>query len=70
MPAAAIARFVVLEARRSGLPWLVAASVAAGLGLAAFLSQVAVAESEVSSGISSSARSYIGMATSKRRWAR
>ena len=42
MPAASIARFVVLEARRSGLPWLVAASVAAGLGLAAFLSQVAV----------------------------
>ena len=45
MPAAAIARFVLLEARRSGLPWLVAASVAAGLGLAAFLSQVAVTES-------------------------
>ena len=45
MPAAAIARFVVLEARRSGLPWLVAASVAAGVGLAAFLSQVAVTES-------------------------
>jgi hypothetical protein len=45
MPAATIARFVVLEARRSGLPWLVAASVAAGVGLAAFLSQVAVTES-------------------------
>ena len=45
MPAAAIARFVLLEARRSGLPWLVAASVAAGVGLAAFLSQVAVTES-------------------------
>jgi ABC-type Na+ efflux pump permease subunit len=45
MHAATLARFVVLEARRSGLPWLVAASVAAGLGLAAFLSQVAVTES-------------------------
>jgi ABC-type Na+ efflux pump permease subunit len=45
MHAAILARFVVLEARRSGLPWLVAASVAAGLGLAAFLSQVAVTES-------------------------
>ena len=44
MPAT-IARFVLLEARRSGLPWLVAASVAAGVGLAAFLSQVAVTES-------------------------
>jgi len=45
MHAAILARFVVLEARRSGLPWLVAASVAAGLGLAAFLSQLAVTES-------------------------
>jgi ABC-type transport system involved in multi-copper enzyme maturation permease subunit len=45
MHAATLARFVVLEARRSGLPWLVAASIAAGLGLAAFLSQVAVTES-------------------------
>lgn len=45
MPAAAISRFVLLEARRSGLPWLVAGSIAASLGLAAFLSQVAVTES-------------------------
>jgi ABC-type Na+ efflux pump permease subunit len=45
MHAAIVARFVVLEARRSGLPWLVAASIAAGVGLAAFLSQVAVTES-------------------------
>jgi ABC-type Na+ efflux pump permease subunit len=45
MHAAILARFVVLEVRRSGLPWLVAASIAAGLGLAAFLSQVAVTES-------------------------
>ncbi|MGH8737746.1 MAG: ABC transporter permease [Burkholderiales bacterium] len=42
MHAAILARFVVLEARRSGLPWLVAASIAAGVGLAAFLSQVAL----------------------------
>jgi ABC-type Na+ efflux pump permease subunit len=46
MPATAIlARFVLLEARRSGLPWLVAASLAATLGLAAFLAQVALTES-------------------------
>lgn len=45
MPAAILARFVVLEARRSGLPWLVAASIATAMGLAAFLSQVAVTES-------------------------
>ncbi|HXZ51050.1 MAG TPA: ABC transporter permease [Burkholderiales bacterium] len=46
MPAAAIlARFVLLEARRSGLPWLVGASLAAALGLAAFVSQVALTES-------------------------
>jgi len=46
MPAATIlARFVLLEARRSGLPWLVGASLAAALGLAAFLSQVALTES-------------------------
>lgn len=46
MPAAAIlARFVLLEARRSGLPWLVAASLLAALGGAAFVSQVALTES-------------------------
>ncbi|OGA66855.1 MAG: hypothetical protein A3G83_12495 [Betaproteobacteria bacterium RIFCSPLOWO2_12_FULL_68_20] len=45
MPAVILARFVLLEARRSGLPWLIVASLAAGLGLAAFLSQVAVTES-------------------------
>jgi len=46
MPAALIlARFVLLEARRSGLPWLVAASLLAALGLAAFLAQVALTES-------------------------
>src|SRR6266478_4343566 len=45
MPAAILARFVLLEARRSGLPWLAAASIAVALGLAAFLSQVALTES-------------------------
>lgn len=40
-----LARFVLLEARRSGLPWLVGASLVAALGLAAFLSQVALTES-------------------------
>src|SRR5205807_916179 len=45
MPAAILARFVLLEARRGGLPWLAVASVALALGLAAFLSQVALSES-------------------------
>ena len=45
MPAAILARFVLLEARRGGLPWLAGASIAVALGLAAFLSQVAVTES-------------------------
>ncbi len=45
MPAATLVRFVLLEARRGGLPWLVAASVVVGIALAAFLSQVAVTES-------------------------
>ena len=45
MPAATLARLVLLEARRGGLPWLAAASIALGAGLAAFLSQVAVTES-------------------------
>src|SRR5574340_440758 len=44
MPAATLVRFVLLEARRGGLPWLVGAAVAIGLALAAFLSQVAVTE--------------------------
>ena len=45
MPTATLARLVLLEARRGGLPWLAAASIALGLALAAFLSQVAVTES-------------------------
>lgn len=45
MPAATLARFVLLEARRSGLPWLALACIALGAGLAGFLSQVALTES-------------------------
>jgi len=45
MPAAILARLVLLEARRGGLPWLAAGSIAVGLALAAFLSQVALTES-------------------------
>ena len=44
MPAAILARTILLEARRGGLPWLALASIVAGLGLAAFLSQVALTE--------------------------
>jgi hypothetical protein len=44
-PAASLARLVLIEARRGGLPWLAAACIAAGLGLGAFLSQVALTES-------------------------
>lgn len=44
-PAATLARLVLIEARRGGLPWLAAACIAAGIGLAAFLSQVALTES-------------------------
>jgi hypothetical protein len=45
MPTVTLARSVLLEARRGGLPWLAAAAVALGLGLAAFVSQVALTES-------------------------
>jgi hypothetical protein len=45
MPAVTLARFVVLEARRSGLPWLALACVAASALVAVFLSQVALTES-------------------------
>lgn len=40
-----LARGCLLEARRSALPWLVLGLLAAALGLAAFLSQVALTES-------------------------
>jgi len=42
---ATIARFALVEARRSALPWLAAACLAAALGFAGFLSQVAITES-------------------------
>jgi hypothetical protein len=44
-PALTLARYTLLEARRGGLPWLALACVVAALGLAAFLAQVAIAES-------------------------
>ena len=44
MPAAILARLVLLEARRSLLPWLAGAAVAGALVLAAFLSGVALTE--------------------------
>jgi hypothetical protein len=40
-----LVRSVALEARRGGLPWLALGAVALGVGLAAFVSQVALAES-------------------------
>jgi len=40
-----LARSILLEARRGGLPWLALAAVVLALGLAAFLSQVALTES-------------------------
>ena len=45
MPAAILARLVLLEARRGGLPWLALGCLGVGVALAAFLSQVAVTES-------------------------
>lgn len=41
---ATVARYVLIEARRSALPWLAAAGVIATLGLSGFLSQVAITE--------------------------
>ena len=45
MPAATLARFILIDALRSGLPWLALASLVLALAVAAFLSQVAVTES-------------------------
>ncbi len=45
MAAATLARSVLLEARRGGLPWVALGILAATLGLSAFLSQVALTES-------------------------
>ena len=44
MPTAILARLVLVEARRGGLPWLAAGSLALAFLLAAFLSQVALIE--------------------------
>jgi ABC-type Na+ efflux pump permease subunit len=44
MPAATLARSVLLEARRGGLPWLAGLSLVLALAVAAFLSQVALIE--------------------------
>lgn len=44
MAAATLARTVVLEARRGGLPWVALGALAFTLALAAFLSQVALTE--------------------------
>ena len=44
-PVPTLARATLLEAGRSGLPFLAGACVAAAIGLAAFVSQVAIAES-------------------------
>jgi hypothetical protein len=44
MPSANLARLVLIEARRGGLPWLAGASIVLSLCLAAFLSQVALTE--------------------------
>lgn len=44
-PIVALARSILIEARRSGLPWLALGAVALALGLAGFLSQVAITES-------------------------
>lgn len=45
MPAATLARIVLLDTLRGGLPWLALASIVAGLALAGFLSRVALTES-------------------------
>jgi hypothetical protein len=45
MAAATLARTVLLEARRGGLPWVALGALAGTLALSAFLSQVALTES-------------------------
>jgi hypothetical protein len=44
LPSVTVARYTLVEALRSGLPWLAAACVIAVLGLSGFLSQVAITE--------------------------
>ena len=43
-PSVTVARYTLVEALRSGMPWLAAACVIAVLGLSGFLSQVAITE--------------------------
>jgi len=43
-PPVTVAHYTLVEALRSGLPWLAAASILGVLGLAGFLSRVAIAE--------------------------
>ncbi len=43
-PTLTVARYALVEARRSGLPWLAAACVLGALALSGFLSQVAITE--------------------------
>lgn len=45
MPVLALARLVVIDVRRGGLPWLAAICIILSVGVAAFLSQVALTES-------------------------
>ena len=45
MPGAILARLCLVEARRSGLPWLALGSLVAAVALAVFLSEVAITES-------------------------
>ncbi len=47
MPAAILARLVLMEARRGGLGWLALLSLVLGLALAGFLSQLALTESRM-----------------------
>jgi hypothetical protein len=37
MPVVTLARYTLIEARRSGLPWLAAGCIAVAMALAAFL---------------------------------
>lgn len=46
MPAATLARSVLIEARRGGLPWAAGASLVLGLALAVFVSNLALTEGE------------------------
>lgn len=47
MPALILGRLVLVEARRSGLVWLAAAALLAGIALSAFLAQLAITESRL-----------------------